>query len=153
MEACFYANISKQSYYDLIKYKPELIDRFEALRNKPFSFRLKKALFGQKLISARGFIAFQSLTCAATFFLDLLIIAIRTGAVIPFEILISLLEFILHLPIFVYWTKSKKYYRIHHSERQLLPDRRANAECSLPEVFSSFRCHRSKRQFGRCPLG
>ena len=35
MEACFYANISKQTYYDLIAYKPELIDRFEALRNKP----------------------------------------------------------------------------------------------------------------------
>lgn len=34
-EACFYANISRQSYYDLIKYKPELFDRFEWLRNKP----------------------------------------------------------------------------------------------------------------------
>lgn len=34
-EACFYAWISKQSYYDLLIYKPELVDRFAWLRQKP----------------------------------------------------------------------------------------------------------------------
>lgn len=34
-EACFYADISKQTYYDWLKRKPELIDRFDALRNRP----------------------------------------------------------------------------------------------------------------------
>jgi len=35
LEACFYANISKQTYYDWFERKPELVDRFEALRQKP----------------------------------------------------------------------------------------------------------------------
>ena len=34
-EACYYADISRQAYYELIEYKPKLVDRFEALRNKP----------------------------------------------------------------------------------------------------------------------
>ena len=34
-EACFYANISKQTYYNLLEEKPELLDRFTALREKP----------------------------------------------------------------------------------------------------------------------
>lgn len=34
-EACFYAGISRQTYYDLIKKKPELSDRFRALRLNP----------------------------------------------------------------------------------------------------------------------
>ena len=34
-EALFYANISKQTYYNWIERKPELLTRFEALRNRP----------------------------------------------------------------------------------------------------------------------
>jgi len=34
-EACLYAWICKQSYYNLLKARPELVDRFEALRNRP----------------------------------------------------------------------------------------------------------------------
>lgn len=34
-EACFYANISRQSYYNNVKDGSELFDRFQALRNKP----------------------------------------------------------------------------------------------------------------------
>ena len=34
-EACFFANISKQSYYNWTKDNPELKDRFDALRQKP----------------------------------------------------------------------------------------------------------------------
>lgn len=34
-EACLHADISKQWYYDLLQYKPKLVDRFEALRNNP----------------------------------------------------------------------------------------------------------------------
>jgi hypothetical protein len=34
-EACFYAGISRDTYYEHIKQKPELADRFEALRLNP----------------------------------------------------------------------------------------------------------------------
>lgn len=34
-EACFYADISIQTYYDWLLKKPELVERFEALRQKP----------------------------------------------------------------------------------------------------------------------
>jgi predicted DNA-binding protein YlxM (UPF0122 family) len=34
-EACFYADISKVTYYNRIERKPELLNRFEALRQKP----------------------------------------------------------------------------------------------------------------------
>ena len=34
-EACFYADISKVTYYNWIEKKPELLNRFEALREKP----------------------------------------------------------------------------------------------------------------------
>ena len=34
-EACFYAGISRDTYYKHIKKEPELADRFEALRNTP----------------------------------------------------------------------------------------------------------------------
>ncbi len=34
-EACFYAGISRTAYYDNIRERPELADRFDALRNKP----------------------------------------------------------------------------------------------------------------------
>lgn len=34
-EACFYADISKQTLYDYQKLKPEFIDRKEALKAKP----------------------------------------------------------------------------------------------------------------------
>lgn len=34
-EACFYAGISRETYYVHIKEKPELADRFEALRLNP----------------------------------------------------------------------------------------------------------------------
>ena len=34
-EACFYAGIGVSTYYDNIKLKPGLSERFEALRNKP----------------------------------------------------------------------------------------------------------------------
>ena len=34
-EACFYAGISRQTYYDWIKENPDLVDRFDALRENP----------------------------------------------------------------------------------------------------------------------
>lgn len=34
-EACYYAEISKQTYYNWIEAKPELLDQFNALREKP----------------------------------------------------------------------------------------------------------------------
>jgi hypothetical protein len=34
-EACYYADISRTSYYEWIKAHPELFDKFERLRNKP----------------------------------------------------------------------------------------------------------------------
>ena len=34
-EACFYADISKQTYYNWLEGEPELVERFEELRNKP----------------------------------------------------------------------------------------------------------------------
>lgn len=34
-EACFYADISHQTYYDWLERKPELVERFEALRENP----------------------------------------------------------------------------------------------------------------------
>lgn len=34
-EACFYANISRTTYYAHIERHPEIIERFEELRNKP----------------------------------------------------------------------------------------------------------------------
>ena len=34
-EARFYADISSDTYYELLKYKPELSERFEALRQRP----------------------------------------------------------------------------------------------------------------------
>lgn len=34
-EACFYADISKTTYYNWLEKKPELVGRFEALRNRP----------------------------------------------------------------------------------------------------------------------
>lgn len=42
-EACYYANIGKQTYYDLIKYKPELADEFERLKQQP-TFRARKCV-------------------------------------------------------------------------------------------------------------
>ena len=35
-EACFYANISRNAYYEWIKANPQLNDRFESLRQRPF---------------------------------------------------------------------------------------------------------------------
>jgi predicted DNA-binding protein YlxM (UPF0122 family) len=35
-EACLYADISRQTYYNKIKERPELFDRFEELRQRPF---------------------------------------------------------------------------------------------------------------------
>lgn len=34
-EACFYAGISRQTYYEWLKLNPEYSDRFEALRERP----------------------------------------------------------------------------------------------------------------------
>lgn len=34
-EACFFANISKQTYYNWLEKCPELVDRFEAMRQTP----------------------------------------------------------------------------------------------------------------------
>ena len=34
-EACYYADISIQTYYNLVKKNPELLEGFERLRNKP----------------------------------------------------------------------------------------------------------------------
>ena len=35
-EACFYAEIRKQTYYNWIKEFPEMAERFDALRQRPF---------------------------------------------------------------------------------------------------------------------
>jgi hypothetical protein len=34
-EACFYAEISHQTYYNWLEAKPELVERFKALRERP----------------------------------------------------------------------------------------------------------------------
>lgn len=34
-EACFYADISKTTYYNWLEKDPELVDRFAALRERP----------------------------------------------------------------------------------------------------------------------
>ena len=34
-EACFYADITHTTYYNWLEKKPELVERFEALRNRP----------------------------------------------------------------------------------------------------------------------
>lgn len=34
-EACFYADITKQTYYNWLEKNPKLVDRFNALREKP----------------------------------------------------------------------------------------------------------------------
>jgi hypothetical protein len=34
-EACFYADITPTTYYNWLEKKPELVERFEALRNRP----------------------------------------------------------------------------------------------------------------------
>lgn len=47
-EACFYANISKPTYYDLIKYKPNYLTRFESLRNKPVLMARQEVVKGFK---------------------------------------------------------------------------------------------------------
>lgn len=35
-EACFYANVSRQTYYNWIDEFPELVERFDTLRQKPY---------------------------------------------------------------------------------------------------------------------
>jgi len=35
-EACYYANISRQSYYNWIKSFPDMLERFDSLRQRPF---------------------------------------------------------------------------------------------------------------------
>jgi len=42
-EACFFANISRDTYYRWVKENQELSDRFEALRNKPI-LKARKAV-------------------------------------------------------------------------------------------------------------
>lgn len=43
-EACFYAGISKTTYYNRLDKKPELVDRFEALRNNPVLLARKSVI-------------------------------------------------------------------------------------------------------------
>ena len=47
-EACFYADISPQTYYNLLESKPELLERFEALRNKPVLMARQEVVKGFK---------------------------------------------------------------------------------------------------------
>lgn len=47
-EACFYADISRQTYYNLIKEAPKLLDRFNALRNKPVLIARQEVVKGMK---------------------------------------------------------------------------------------------------------
>lgn len=42
-EACFNANIAKQTYYNWVEEKPELLDRFEALKMSPI-LKARKAV-------------------------------------------------------------------------------------------------------------
>ncbi len=35
-EACFYADIARSTYYDNVKLRPDLSDRFEELKQRPF---------------------------------------------------------------------------------------------------------------------
>lgn len=44
LEACFYAEISNQTYYNLIQQRPELLDRFTALRNRPVLLARKEVV-------------------------------------------------------------------------------------------------------------
>jgi len=34
-EACFYAGISRETYYEFLRREPAFVDRFDSLRNKP----------------------------------------------------------------------------------------------------------------------
>lgn len=43
-EACFYADISKQTYYNWSKENPELFDRFELLKHSPV-FKARKTIY------------------------------------------------------------------------------------------------------------
>lgn len=43
-EACFYANISKTTYYNWLGKNPQLVDRFEELRNNPVLLARKKVV-------------------------------------------------------------------------------------------------------------
>ena len=47
-EACFYADISIQTYYNIIDDKPELLDRFTALREKPVLMARQEVVKGFK---------------------------------------------------------------------------------------------------------
>ena len=47
-EACFYAWISRETYYTFIKKYPEYADRFEALRNKPVLLARQELVKGMK---------------------------------------------------------------------------------------------------------
>lgn len=45
-EACFYANISKQTYYNWIKMYPELKEKFDRLRNRPILLARQEVVKG-----------------------------------------------------------------------------------------------------------
>lgn len=45
-EVCFYAGISVQTYYNWIKKNPELLERLEQLRQKPFILARKTIISG-----------------------------------------------------------------------------------------------------------
>lgn len=47
-EACFYAGIHKDTYYDWVKKEPELSDRFEALRESPIFVARESVMKGVK---------------------------------------------------------------------------------------------------------
>lgn len=47
-EACFYADISRQTYYEWIKDNPQLSDRFQALRQRPILAARQRVVQGVK---------------------------------------------------------------------------------------------------------
>lgn len=47
-EACFYAGIAKQTYYNWTEADPELLDRLTALRNKPVLIARQSVVTGMQ---------------------------------------------------------------------------------------------------------
>jgi len=47
-EACFYADITKTTYYNWLEKNPKLVDRFEALREKPVLLARQSVVKGLK---------------------------------------------------------------------------------------------------------
>ncbi|MBU1067724.1 hypothetical protein KKE60_08050 [Patescibacteria group bacterium] len=53
-EACFYANVSRETYYNWVKAHPELLDRFNALRRRPVLIARQTLIKGFEPVRENG---------------------------------------------------------------------------------------------------